>query len=102
MQDYIRDNPDDAQVVQNAVDEEMKDQGGSNCGNDLMALRDASAALDRGDKTEAEEAIQKAVGIHDQDQREYAEIGVPYRETSFDEELAKVRLRLAAGEQPTK
>jgi tetratricopeptide (TPR) repeat protein len=64
---------------------------GSNCGDDVQALRDASAARNRGDTAAAAAAVANAVAIHEADRRHYAELDVPYRETGFDRMLAELK-----------
>jgi tetratricopeptide (TPR) repeat protein len=91
VRDFARAAPDDAQIVRDRIEAVMKDAGGSNCGYDEKAVIAGSQALARGDRRAAEAAFSKAVSIHEADRKRFEEIGVPYRETAFDKDLATAR-----------
>jgi len=91
MHDYMQNEPAEAALVELAADDVLDGSDGSNCGYDVAALREASAARKRGETTAADAAIARAVTLHEADRRSYAELDVPYRETGFDRMLAEVK-----------
>jgi hypothetical protein len=91
VRDFVRAAPADAQIVRDRIRSIMKEAEGSNCGYDEKAVIAGSQALARGDRSAAEGAFEKAVSIHEADRRRYLEMGVPYRESGFDEDLAMAR-----------
>jgi tetratricopeptide (TPR) repeat protein len=88
---YRRDQPDETQIVIDGVLPILATAGGTNCGSDIDALREAGAALRRHDTVAAEEGFARAVAIHEADLRRAAELGVPYREVGFAQALRDVR-----------
>jgi tetratricopeptide (TPR) repeat protein len=94
---YERAEPEEAALVHKVVDDTLQDTDGSNCGFDLDAIRAGAAALQRGDNAAAEQAFARARQIHEADKRRHAELGVPYRETKFEAQLARARAGLEIG-----
>ena len=91
VRDFVRTAPDEAQIISDSIEPVLAASGGSNCGYDEQAARQGSEALRRGDRAAAEAAFSRALSIHEADRRRYAEIGVPYRESGFDETLVQAR-----------
>jgi tetratricopeptide (TPR) repeat protein len=91
VRDYLRTAPGEAQIVHDRIESIMKEAGGANCGYDEKAVIAGSEALARGDRGAAEAAFAKGVSIHEADRNRYREIGVPYRETGFEKDLALAR-----------
>jgi hypothetical protein len=91
LRQYEHDFADAAAEIRRAADEVMEGEDGANCGLHLRELRAASAAMERGQRDEAERAIARAYAIYQADRRRYAEIGVPFRETPLDRSAAQVR-----------
>jgi Flp pilus assembly protein TadD len=94
-QDYVRAESEEASYIQRAVDRALEGSTGSNCGYYMDELREASAALRRGDKATAETAFRRAKAIDEADQRRAAEMGVAYREPGF---ASSLRIAEAGGE----
>lgn len=91
MRDYMRAEPVDTALVEEVVDKAMAGGDGANCGFDVQALREASAARSRGDAEAAGTAIAHAISLHEADRRHFASLDVPYREVGFDRMLAQVQ-----------
>lgn len=91
MREYMRTEPAEAALVKSAVEDVLTGSDGSNCGYDVKALRDATAARKRGDLAVADAAFARATELHEADRRRYADLDVPFRETSFDHLLAEAK-----------
>jgi hypothetical protein len=90
VRDYARSASGEVQIVRDRLDPIVESTAGSNCGYDEKAAIAGSHTLARGDNA-AEAAFSRAVAIHEADRKLYQEIGVPYRENSFDKTLAMAR-----------
>ena len=88
---YRRNQPTEVEIVSSRVLPLLADADGTNCGYDIDALREGSAALRRGDHAAAEAAFAHAVAIHEADEQKAAALGVPDREVKFAERLREVR-----------
>ncbi len=88
---YRRDQPGEVKIVTDKVLPLIADADGTNCGYDIDALREGSAALRRGDHAAAEAAFAHAVAIHEADEHQAAALGVPDREVGFAKRLADAR-----------
>ncbi len=91
MRAYALREPFEADLIKTITEQALTGTGGANCGYDVQALRDASAARARGDTGAAESAFERAIAIHESDRRRFAELDVPYRETGFEKTLAQVK-----------
>ena len=95
MRDYIRNEPHEAALVESIADEVMLGSDGANCGDDVGALREASASRIRGDGAAVDAALARADALHDADRRRYAALDVPYREVGYDRLRALVEAGVA-------
>jgi len=91
VRDFMRAVPDEARIVGEGIEPILTESAGSNCGYDEKAARQGSEAVRRGDHDVAEAAFARALSIHEADRRRYEEIGVPYRESGFEDTLAQAR-----------
>jgi hypothetical protein len=88
---YMRDQPDEYEVVKAAVDKVMDGAAGSNCGYDVAAVKTGSEMMRAGDKAGAEAKFAYAIKLHAEEEARYAALGVPYRETALDAMIAQAR-----------
>jgi tetratricopeptide (TPR) repeat protein len=101
MRNYMKTEPTEAALVKAIADDVMTDSEGSNCGYDVQALREGSAAQRRGDTVAADAAFVRAVALHEADRRRHAQLDVPYREIGWDRLLAEARAGILEQPLPT-
>ena len=91
MRAYMVSQPTEEAPVGSVVDGVMADAEGTNCGDDVRVLREASAAQSRGDFAAAAADFARAQATHEADRKRHAELDVPYREAGFDRLLAEAK-----------
>jgi len=84
---YRRDQPGEVAVVADKILPLIADADGTNCGYDVDALQEGSAALRHGDHEAAQADFSHAIAIHDADERRAEAEGIPDREVKFPQLL---------------